>query len=119
MPNDRWKMSGNYTPWYIGWANCDKEAGQILREYYDLPDFLPANSESGKRDWIFMGTPGFGAPMHIDNVNYPSWQAQVFYLLNYNNLADCYASLRYRGSAANLGSACENFGDQGQTVLGA
>ena len=70
-------MQGNYSPWYIGWANCDEEAGEILREFYQRPDFLPPDSESGRRDWIFMGTPGYGAPYHIDNVKYPSWQAQV------------------------------------------
>ena len=77
MEDSRWQMQGNYNPWYIGWANCDEEAGDILREFYQRPDFLPLDSESGRRDWIFMGTPGFGAPYHIDNVKYPSWQAQV------------------------------------------
>ena len=77
MPSDRWKMQGNYTPWYFGWANCDEDAGKILRKYFERPNFLPTDSESGKRDWIFIGTPGFGAPMHLDNVKYPSWQAQV------------------------------------------
>lgn len=28
-------------------------------------------------DWIFIGTPGYGANIHIDNVQYPSWQAQI------------------------------------------
>ena len=64
-------------PWYVGWANCDNEAAEILHEYYKRPSFLPENSESGSRDWIFIGTPGYGAPLHIDNVKYPSWQAQV------------------------------------------
>ena len=78
MPSERWKMQGNYTPWYFGWANCDEDAGRILRKYFERPNFLPTDSESGQRDWIFIGTPGFGAPMHLDNVKYPSWQAQVF-----------------------------------------
>jgi len=77
MEASRWQMKGRYDPWYIGWANCDDEAGKILRDYYRRPDFLPDDSESGRRDWIFMGTPGFGAPYHLDNVKYPSWQAQV------------------------------------------
>lgn len=37
MSDDRWQMSGNYSPWYIGWANCDEEAGDILRDYYKRP----------------------------------------------------------------------------------
>ena len=79
MPSQRWQMQGNYTPWYFGWANCDEDAGKILRKYYERPNFLPTDSESGQRDWIFIGTPGFGAPMHLDNVKYPSWQAQVIH----------------------------------------
>ena len=71
-------MQTNYTPWYFGWANCDENAARIIRKYYELPDFLPENSQSDKRDWIFMGTPGFGARLHVDhNVQYPSWQAVV------------------------------------------
>ena len=27
-------------------------------------------------DWIFMGTPGYGAEMHIDDVQNPSWQGK-------------------------------------------
>ena len=67
----------------MGWANCDDEAAEILREYYSVPSFLPEDAESGKRDWIFIGTPGYGAPLHLDNVKFPSWQAQVkmYYVL--------------------------------------
>ena len=64
-------------PWYVGWANCDEDASEILREYYTSPSFLPVDAKSGSRDWIFIGTPGYGAPLHLDNVKYPSWQAQV------------------------------------------
>ncbi|KAF6199989.1 hypothetical protein GE061_006288 [Apolygus lucorum] len=49
----------------------------ILRQHYDRPYFLPENSENKNTDWIFMGTPGYGAHMHVDNVNNPSWQAQL------------------------------------------
>ena len=70
-------MIDDYIPWYIGWANCDEKAGDILRQHYQIPFFIPEDSAPGKKDWIFMGTPGFGAPFHLDNVNYPSWQAQV------------------------------------------
>ena len=77
MEDSRWQMMGNYKPWYIGWANCDDEAATFLRQFYRRPEFLPDDSESGRRDWFFLGTPGFGAPYHIDNVKYPSWQAQV------------------------------------------
>ena len=64
-------------PWYIGWSNCDSEAGNILRKHYHRPYFLPLQSEGTNIDWIFMGTPGYGAHMHIDHVTNPSWQAQI------------------------------------------
>ena len=70
----------NQKPWYAGWANCDDKATKILREYYPRPSFLPAESTEGRRDWIFIGTPGWGAPSHLDDVTYPSWQAQVIVL---------------------------------------
>ena len=77
MPESRWRMLDHYKPWYVGWANCDDEASAILREFYEPPPFLPSLTSAGARDWIFIGTPGFGAPLHLDNVKYPSWQAQV------------------------------------------
>ncbi|KAL7645329.1 UNVERIFIED_CONTAM: hypothetical protein RMT77_003715 [Armadillidium vulgare] len=64
-------------PWYIGWSNCDSSAANIIRGHYERPYFLPLNSETSKTDWIFMGTPGHGAHLHIDHVGNPSWQAQI------------------------------------------
>lgn len=64
-------------PWYIGWSNCDSTAANSLRKHYKKPYFLPQESESSKTDWIFMGSPDYGAPNHIDAVDLPSWQAQV------------------------------------------
>ncbi|CAL8070782.1 unnamed protein product [Orchesella dallaii] len=58
-------------------SNCDAEISHILRQYYEIPYFLPETAESTHADWIFMGTPGFGAQMHIDLVLNPSWQGQI------------------------------------------
>lgn len=69
-------MKKNHEPWYVGWQNCHHEASDTLRQYYETPYFLPPDSDS-KHDWIFMGTPGYGAPFHLDSVKYPSWQAQI------------------------------------------
>ncbi|CAL8070830.1 unnamed protein product [Orchesella dallaii] len=63
--------------WYIGWSNCDAETSHILRQHYQRPYFLPETAESTHADWIFMGTPGRGAHMHIDHVINPSWQGQI------------------------------------------
>ncbi|XP_071494078.1 uncharacterized protein [Diadema antillarum] len=67
----------NKKPWYVGWSNCDSAAANMLRKHYKKPYFLPEDSESSRVDWIFMGSPGYGAPNHIDAVDLPSWQAQV------------------------------------------
>ncbi|KZC14247.1 PREDICTED: uncharacterized protein LOC107192338 [Dufourea novaeangliae] len=64
-------------PWYVGWSNCDEKIGSTLRQYYQRPYFLPSTAESEKTDWIFMGSHGYGAPMHVDDVEHPSWQAQI------------------------------------------
>lgn len=37
----------------------------ILRQHYQRPYFLPVTAESKKTDWIFMGSNGYGAPMHV------------------------------------------------------
>ncbi|KAL5022012.1 hypothetical protein ScPMuIL_001167 [Solemya velum] len=77
MTEERAHMKGGSEPWYIGWSNCDFSAANVLRTHYDRPYFLPRIAESSKTDWIFMGSPGYGAHMHIDNVVNPSWQAQI------------------------------------------
>jgi histone arginine demethylase JMJD6 len=64
-------------PWYVGWSNCNNLVSQILRKHYQRPYFLPNDSEMSKLDWIFMGTPGYGAAIHIDDVQHQSWQAQI------------------------------------------
>lgn len=46
-------------------SNCNEEIGSILREHYDNPYFLPETAESEKTDWIFMGSSGYGAHMHV------------------------------------------------------
>ncbi|XP_067043156.1 bifunctional arginine demethylase and lysyl-hydroxylase JMJD6-like [Acropora muricata] len=64
-------------PWYIGWSNCDPIVRDELRKYYSKPGFIPDDAETGDQDWIFMGGPGPGAPIHLDMVQRPSWQAQL------------------------------------------
>ena len=64
-------------PWYVGWSNCNNEASKVLRSLYDRPYFLPDEAEMSRLDWLFMGTPGYGATMHLDDVKHQSWQAQL------------------------------------------
>ncbi|KAL3287136.1 hypothetical protein HHI36_001616 [Cryptolaemus montrouzieri] len=77
MSYDRAHLKSGEEPWYIGWSNCFKKGGNILQNYYSRPYFLPYSSENIALHWIFMGSPGKGAPLHVDNVLYPSWQAQI------------------------------------------
>ncbi|XP_066583333.1 uncharacterized protein [Prorops nasuta] len=77
MGDNRALMEEGTAPWYVGWSNCDNKIGAVLRKHYQRPYFLPVTAESEKTDWIFMGSHGYGAPMHVDNVEHPSWQAQI------------------------------------------
>ncbi|XP_074109984.1 bifunctional arginine demethylase and lysyl-hydroxylase JMJD6 [Cotesia typhae] len=77
MSEDRILLKPGSEPWYVGWSNCDEKIGSILRQHYSRLYFLPTTAESEKTDWIFMGSPGYGAPMHVDDVDHPSWQAQL------------------------------------------
>nr|QDF21457.1 bifunctional arginine demethylase and lysyl-hydroxylase JMJD6-A [Brachionus koreanus] len=70
--NGKWEK-----PWYVGWSNCNNFASKVLRKHYKRPYFLPDESEMSRIDWIFMGTPGYGANLHIDDVSNPTWQAQI------------------------------------------
>ena len=77
MDVDRAEMKGNYIPWYVGWSNCDQESEAELAQYFSLPTFFHPATIFGTKTWFFIGTPGYGAPSHIDQVALPSWQAQV------------------------------------------
>ncbi|XP_027844279.1 uncharacterized protein LOC114125007 [Aphis gossypii] len=77
MDNERAMMTPGYEPWYIGWSNCERKSINRLKEHITLPSFLPKLSDRKQTLWIFMGTPGHGAPMHIDKVAFPSWQTQI------------------------------------------
>ncbi|XP_063218652.1 uncharacterized protein LOC134528915 [Bacillus rossius redtenbacheri] len=77
MSIERAFMHDGTKPWYIGWSNCDDQVARILRRHYDRPYFLPDTAENKKVDWIFMGSRGYGAQMHVDSVDLPSWQAQL------------------------------------------
>lgn len=46
-------------------SNCDPLVANQLRLHYNRPYFLPKDSEVTKMDWIFMGSPQYGAHMHV------------------------------------------------------
>jgi len=63
--------------WYVGWAVCHDVVAQELQKLYHRPTFIHPESTPPKKPWIFIGTPGPGAHFHVDNVDLPSWQAQL------------------------------------------
>ncbi|XP_058063002.1 uncharacterized protein LOC131212931 [Anopheles bellator] len=77
LPEARVRYEPGTEPWYFGWSNCDPAIVRVLREHYGRPYFLPPDSENNAIDWVFMGGPGLGAHMHVDNVRLPSWQSQL------------------------------------------
>ena len=50
---------------YFTRSNCDPIVRDELRKYYSKPGFIPDDAETGDQDWIFMGGPGPGAPIHV------------------------------------------------------
>lgn len=65
MSADRIRGNSGEKPWYVGWNNCNDEAGRYLKQFYDRPYFLSNMSEQMSLSWVFMGTPGYGAHMHV------------------------------------------------------
>nr|CAH7737793.1 unnamed protein product [Callosobruchus chinensis] len=65
MSTSRANLDPQEAPWYVGWSNCNDNAGKVLQQYYSKPYFLGNNSENIALSWIFMGGPGYGAQMHV------------------------------------------------------
>ncbi|CAL8125521.1 unnamed protein product [Orchesella dallaii] len=63
--------------WYFGWSNEHLGASKKLRKLFPRPDFLPDEVDPTGFDWMFIGSPGPGVPMHLDFVKRPLWQAQM------------------------------------------
>ena len=80
MPQEQWKLQSNFVPWYVAWSSkfCDKSVIDTLKQYYEVPIFLPKGSHDGNQEWIFMGTSGVS--YHQDKTSdssWQTWQAQV------------------------------------------
>lgn len=70
MNKDRAMLKPGEKPWYVGWNNCNDEAGRYLKQFYDRPYFLSNMTENIALSWIFMGGPGHGAHMHVSILTY-------------------------------------------------
>ncbi|XP_078482851.1 uncharacterized protein LOC100183968 [Ciona intestinalis] len=71
------RFEGKEDHWYIGWSNCAGASVNEIKSHYQIPYFIPIDLDHSRIDWIFMGLPGLGAPMHLDLVYGTSWQAQL------------------------------------------
>ena len=72
---------GEGKPWYVGWSVCHPTVQQSIAALISLPPFLASQTAQGNM-WVFMGTPGEGAHLHLDHdLNLPTWQ--VCYLMSY------------------------------------
>ena len=54
--------------------------GATLRQHYQRPYFLPDTAESEKTDWLFMGSPGYGAPMHVSTAGNARFLGEMRFL---------------------------------------
>ncbi len=47
-------------------STADAEIGESLKEHVDVPPFIPRSiAEDMSMSWIFMGSPGPGANLHV------------------------------------------------------
>lgn len=76
MPSER--ILDNFAdPWYVGWSVCQKSVLEKISQLVSLPQFMSQYQAIGNM-WIFIGTPGYGAHLHLDHdLDLPTWQAQV------------------------------------------
>ena len=74
---ERLKTESESRPWYVGWTVCHKPVLAELNKLVELPSFLSEFDMIGNM-WIFIGTPGYGAHLHLDDdLDTNTWQAQI------------------------------------------
>ncbi|XP_018397417.1 PREDICTED: uncharacterized protein LOC108775528 [Cyphomyrmex costatus] len=76
MSEDRALHREGEEPWYVGWKNCHPQILDTMKQFYNIPHFLPDDAEIPYSNYIFMGYEE-GAVMHLDYISRLMWQAQV------------------------------------------
>ncbi|XP_034951453.1 uncharacterized protein [Chelonus insularis] len=66
----------NESSWYVGWKNCHPQVVEIMKEYYESPNFFPLDAEIPQTNYIFLGYHE-GALMHLDYIPRLMWQGQI------------------------------------------
>jgi len=65
------------SPWYVGWSVCHPPVLKEIEKLVEVPPFLSSLERMGNV-WIFVGSPGYGAHLHLDaDLELPTWQAQI------------------------------------------
>lgn len=67
MSEDRALHREGEDPWYVGWKNCHPHILDAMRQFYNVPHFLPDDAEIPYSNYIFMGYEE-GAVMHVSFV---------------------------------------------------
>ncbi|OAD52581.1 hypothetical protein WN48_00740 [Eufriesea mexicana] len=76
MSEERAIQHNGQDPWYVGWKNCHLQILDIMKQYYNLPHFLPEDAEIPYSNYIFLGYEE-GAIMHLDYISRLMWQGQI------------------------------------------
>ena len=64
-------------PWYVGWSVCHETVLGNLSRLVTRPRFLSRYDMIGNM-WIFIGTPGYGAHLHLDDdLDTNTWQVEM------------------------------------------
>ena len=64
-------------PWYVGWSVCHETVLGNLSRLVTRPRFLSRYDMIGNM-WIFIGTPGYGAHLHLDDdLDTNTWQVKI------------------------------------------
>lgn len=69
MSESRQRLDDGEKPWYVGWSNCHPDVLEKIRSQCATPDFLPADAELARMDYVFVGYQQ-GAVMHVRDVGY-------------------------------------------------
>lgn len=67
MSEDRALHRKGEDPWYVGWKNCHPQILDAMKQFYNIPHFLPDDAEIPYSNYIFMGYEE-GAVMHVSFV---------------------------------------------------
>ena len=69
-------------------STSDEEIGEAMKEHVSIPDFIPPTLSDLSLSWIFMGSPGPGADLHV-RMYTPHW---VIMGCGLGNLHLCFTS---------------------------